>query len=275
MGRFMGAIGRYGALCGTPWVAATTHCSATALPLLLTLGDAVHNAADGVALGAAFSASWRSGVGTAVAVLLHELPHELGDMAALLRSGLSAGRAVLLNAVAALPALVGAGAGLAVGSDPEALRWVCGAAAGIFLYVALCDMMPALLQEHSTQPWLLLGLHCLGSSAAGRRWLGWRCWRTAGLCDTTGAYWDLLGSTGIYWDLLGSTGLGWTLLGTTGTDWALLGAAGGQQGSVTQLGSTGANWDLLGPYWDQLGPTGTNWEPTGTYWDQLGSTGHC
>lgn len=133
-----------------------------ALPLLLTVGDAVHNAADGVALGAAFSASWRSGVGTAVAVLLHELPHELGDMAALLRSGLGAVRAVALNAAAALPALLGVAVGLAVGSDAEAQRWVCGAAAGLFLYVALCDVMPALLQQRSSRPWLLLLLHCVG-----------------------------------------------------------------------------------------------------------------
>ncbi|XP_031467493.1 uncharacterized protein LOC116241027 [Phasianus colchicus] len=104
-----------------------------------------------------------------------------GDMAALLRSGLSAGRAVLLNAVAALPALIGVGAGLAIGTDAEALRWVCGAAAGIFLYVALCDMMPALLQERSARPWLLLGLHCLGLIS------GWAALAGLALLEDSGA----------------------------------------------------------------------------------------
>ena len=48
------------------------------LPYMVTIGDGIHNFADGLAMGAAFAVSWRSGLATSLAVFCHELPHELG-----------------------------------------------------------------------------------------------------------------------------------------------------------------------------------------------------
>ena len=64
-------------------------CSMPPSSLMVIVGDAVHNLADGIAVGAAFSMSLAAGFSTSIAVLCHELPHEVGDFALLLHSGMS------------------------------------------------------------------------------------------------------------------------------------------------------------------------------------------
>ncbi|NXR53130.1 S39AA protein, partial [Hippolais icterina] len=92
--------------------------------------------------GAAFSHSLSGGLGTALAVLCHELPHELGDLAVLLRAGASPRSLLLLNLLSALLSCLGAVAGVALGrSGTPAVPWLLTATAGIFLYVALADMV--------------------------------------------------------------------------------------------------------------------------------------
>lgn len=132
------------------------------LPYMITLGDGLHNFADGLALGAAFSSSWKTGLATSLAVFCHEVPHELGDFAALLHAGLSVPRALLLNLVSALTAFVGLYVALAVGVSEESESWILAVAIGLFLYVALCDMLPAMLSTRDQRPWLLFLLHNVG-----------------------------------------------------------------------------------------------------------------
>lgn len=132
------------------------------LPYLITLGDAVHNFADGLAVGAAFSSSWKTGLATSLAVFCHELPHELGDFAALLHAGLTVRRALLLNLASALTAFAGLYVALAVGVDEEGEAWILAVATGLFLYVALCDMLPAMMKVQDQRPWLLFLLHNVG-----------------------------------------------------------------------------------------------------------------
>ncbi|KAM7075229.1 zinc transporter ZIP4 [Molossus nigricans] len=132
------------------------------LPYMITLGDGLHNFADGLALGAAFASSWKTGLATSLAVFCHEVPHELGDFAALLHAGLSAPRALLLNLASALTAFVGLYVALAMGVGEESESWILAVAIGLFLYVALCDMLPAMLSVRDRRPWLLFLLHNVG-----------------------------------------------------------------------------------------------------------------
>ncbi|XP_032704183.1 zinc transporter ZIP4 [Lontra canadensis] len=132
------------------------------LPYVITLGDALHNFADGLAMGAAFASSWKTGLATSLAVFCHELPHELGDFAALLHAGLSVRRALLLNLASALTAFAGLYVALAVDVGEDSEAWILAVATGLFLYVALCDMLPAMLHVRDQRPWLLFLLHNMG-----------------------------------------------------------------------------------------------------------------
>ncbi|KAM9198650.1 zinc transporter ZIP4 [Dugong dugon] len=132
------------------------------LPYMITLGDAVHNFADGLAIGAAFTSSWKTGLATSLAVACHELPHELGDFATLLYAGLSVRRALLLNLASALTAFIGLYVALAVSISEDSQAWILAVASGFFLYMALCDMLPAMLHVRDPRPWLLFLLHNVG-----------------------------------------------------------------------------------------------------------------
>ncbi|TFJ94874.1 ribose 5-phosphate isomerase [Platysternon megacephalum] len=121
------------------------------IPYMITIGDAIHNFADGLAVGAAFSTSWKTGLATSLAVLCHELPHELGDFAALLHAGLSVKKALLLNFSSALTAFLGLYIALSVTTGEEFQAWIFTVATGLFLYVALCDMVS---DSHAGFPWL-------------------------------------------------------------------------------------------------------------------------
>ncbi|XP_073536237.1 zinc transporter ZIP4 isoform X1 [Phyllobates terribilis] len=132
------------------------------IPYMITIGDAIHNFADGLAMGAAFSTSWKTGLATTLAVLCHELPHELGDFAALLHAGISVRLALLLNFGSALTSFIGLYIALSVAADEAIQHWIFTVATGLFLYVALVDMLPAMMNVKDRKPWLIFILHNLG-----------------------------------------------------------------------------------------------------------------
>lgn len=78
---------------------------------------------------------------TAVAVFCHELPHELGDFAVLLKAGMSARQAVYYNILSSILSFFGMCVGILIGDTPEASQWIFAVAAGLFLYIALVDMV--------------------------------------------------------------------------------------------------------------------------------------
>ena len=103
---------------------------------------------DGLALGAAFRASFGLGVHMTLATLMHEVPHEVGDVTILMQAGFSKGAAVKAQLGTAIGALLGTGVALATGEQHAYL--LLNFAAGGFVYVATVDVLPALLQTPST-----------------------------------------------------------------------------------------------------------------------------
>ena len=126
-------------------------CWMPASSMMVILGDAVHNFADGIAIGAAFSISLAAGLSTSIAVLCHELPHEVGDFALLLHSGMTVKVAVFYNLVSSVFAFLGLLVGLVLGTQGNFSSWLLSGTVGVFLYVALVSMMTELKGGHWTR----------------------------------------------------------------------------------------------------------------------------
>ncbi|PIO25714.1 hypothetical protein AB205_0164420, partial [Aquarana catesbeiana] len=111
------------------------------LAWMVIMGDGLHNFSDGLAIGAAFTEGVSSGLSTSVAVFCHELPHELGDFAVLLKAGMTVKQAVLYNALSAMLAYLGMITGILIGHYAENVSmWIFALTAGLFMYVAFVDM---------------------------------------------------------------------------------------------------------------------------------------
>jgi zinc and cadmium transporter len=123
-------------------------------PHLILVGDGLHNFIDGVAIAASFAASPALGVITTLAVAVHEVPQELADFGILVAGGMSPKRALVLNFVSGLAAVLGAVVFFAAGGVVEPyLAWFMAATAGMFIYVASSDLIPQLHEHPALHPW--------------------------------------------------------------------------------------------------------------------------
>ncbi|PAA52953.1 hypothetical protein BOX15_Mlig028476g1 [Macrostomum lignano] len=111
---------------------------------MVILGDGLHNFTDGLAIGAAFAQSITGGISTSIAVFCHELPHELGDFAVLLKTGMAVKQALFYNIVSSVLAAVGMAIGVNIGTVTSASYWIFAITGGIFIYISLVDMLPEL-----------------------------------------------------------------------------------------------------------------------------------
>ncbi|VDL96259.1 unnamed protein product [Schistocephalus solidus] len=111
---------------------------------MILLGDGFHNMMDGVTIGAGFSQSPILGLTLSLSILFEELPHELGDFAILISSGLSVKAALCSNFASACSAYLGLAIGLAIGEMPDGALYVFAVTAGLFLYISISDMLPTM-----------------------------------------------------------------------------------------------------------------------------------
>ncbi len=112
---------------------------------LVLIGDALHNVLDGVLIAAAFLTDVHLGIVTALAIMAHEIPQEIGNFAVLLHSGVSRRRALVLNLLTSLTAVIGGVVGyFALEQALAALPFALAVAASSLLYVAVADLIPGL-----------------------------------------------------------------------------------------------------------------------------------
>jgi zinc and cadmium transporter len=114
------------------------------------IADGVHNLIDGIIIGASYLVSIPVGLATTVAVVLHEIPQEIGDFGVLIYAGFSRTKALSFNFLSATLSIVGAIAALLVGSKVTSFSSVMVPfAAGGFVYIAGSDLIPELHKESS------------------------------------------------------------------------------------------------------------------------------
>ena len=112
--------------------------------------DFTHNFTDGLAISASYLAGRHIGLITTLTILLHEVPHEIGDFAILIQSGYSKRRAMFVQLVTAVGAMTGTFCGLfAEGIGTAATAWILPFTAGGFIYIATVAVIPELLEDSS------------------------------------------------------------------------------------------------------------------------------
>ncbi|PSN43425.1 Zinc transporter SLC39A7 [Blattella germanica] len=108
--------------------------------------DFTHNFTDGLAIGASYLAGKNIGIITTITILLHEVPHEIGDFAILIQSGCNRRKAIFLQLSTAIGALTGTVVSLLVEGE-VATTWILPFTAGGFIYIATVSVIPELLAD--------------------------------------------------------------------------------------------------------------------------------
>lgn len=112
------------------------------------IGDGFHNFIDGAVISASFLTSFPLGIATTLAVVLHEIPQEIGDFGVLLHGGLSKTKALVFNFASALAAVGGAILVLILGERIIGVsQLLIPFTAGGFIYIAGSDLIPELHKE--------------------------------------------------------------------------------------------------------------------------------
>lgn len=138
--------------------------------LSVLVGDSIHNFCDGILIAASFMTNHELGVVTALAIIAHEIPQEVGDYIVLINAGFTKKRALVYNAISGFAAVVGGVLGyVLIGPWQAYLPYLMVVAASSFVYVAVADLIPQLQKRLSWREtasqifWLAAGLVMIGS----------------------------------------------------------------------------------------------------------------
>lgn len=111
--------------------------------ILILFGDGLHNFFDGIAIAAAFLTNFGLGFTTTLAIIAHEIPHEIADFSVLINGGFSNTKALFFNFLSALTAVLGGILGFYFLKDFQKLTpFALAFTAGTFIYIACSDLIP-------------------------------------------------------------------------------------------------------------------------------------
>jgi zinc and cadmium transporter len=120
-------------------------CEKREAAILILIGDAIHNFADGIVIGGAFLIAPEVGLVTAAAIAFHEIPQEIVEFGVLMRAGYTRPEALVRNFISASTVVVGTLATMLLAQSFANLVWVLSAlAAGNLLYIAAAELLPRL-----------------------------------------------------------------------------------------------------------------------------------
>jgi len=126
------------------------NCKTHTFGTMNLVGDAVHNFIDGMIIATAFAINSGLGIATTVAVAMHEIPQEIGEFGVLLYAGYTKKKAILFNFLTALTCITGGVLGYYLTNRIDnAELYLLPFAAGGFIYIAACDLVPELRKEKS------------------------------------------------------------------------------------------------------------------------------
>ena len=132
------------------------HCDVHTFHYMNLVGDSIHNFIDGLIMAASYIVSLPLGITTTIAIATHEIPQEIGDFGVLIYGGFSKKKAILLNFVVSLTAVVGGIVGFFVSSHVEDIAlFILPFAAGGFIYIAATDLVPEIRKELDMKKYMM------------------------------------------------------------------------------------------------------------------------
>ncbi|OGX17881.1 MAG: hypothetical protein A3K83_07805 [Omnitrophica WOR_2 bacterium RBG_13_44_8b] len=123
-------------------------CEVHPVSYLNLMGDGIHNLIDGVIIGASFAVNVKFGIVTTMAIILHEIPQEIGDFGVLVYGGMNKYKALFYNFLSALTAVIGSLIGYIFAEEAGSFtKFILPFAAGGFIYIAACDLIPEMHKQ--------------------------------------------------------------------------------------------------------------------------------